>query len=60
MKLCITQFRMQSPDWLNITVKSTIYQVRMIILLSTSTNLSSIVSGTMKLETKEPLVWLIP
>ena len=59
MKLSITQFRMQSPDWLTITFKSIIYQVRMIILLSTSTNLSSIVSETMKLETKEPLVWLI-
>ena len=59
MKLSITQFRMQSPDWLNITFESIIYQVRMIILLSTSTNLSSIVSETMKLETKEPLVWLI-
>ena len=23
--LCIMQFRMQSPEWLNITVKSTIY-----------------------------------
>ena len=41
MKLCITQARMQSPDWLNITVKSTLYQVRMIILLSTSTNSKS-------------------
>ena len=60
MKLSITQFRMQSPDWLTITFESTIYQFRMIILLSTSTNLSSIVSGTMKLETKESLVWLIP
>ena len=59
MKLSITQFRMQSPDWLTITFESIIYQVRMIILLSTSTNLSSIVSETMKLETKEPLVWLI-
>ena len=59
MKLSITQFRMQSPDWLNITFESIIYQVRMIILLSTSTNPSSIVSETMKLETKEPLVWLI-
>ena len=59
IQLCIVQFRMQSPDWLNITVKSTICQVRMIIMLSTSTNLSSIVSGTMKLETREPLVWLI-
>ena len=59
MKLSITQFRMQSPDWLTITFESIIYQVRMITLLSTSTNLSSIVSGTMKLETREPLVWLI-
>ena len=59
MKLSITQFRMQSPDWLNITFESIIYQVRMIILLSTSTNPSSIVSETIKLETKEPLVWLI-
>ena len=40
MQLCIVQFRMPSPEWLNITVKSTICQVCMIILLSTSTNLS--------------------
>ena len=59
IQLCIMQFRMQSPEWLNITFESTICQVRMIILLSTSTSLSSIVSGTTKLETREPLIWLI-
>ena len=33
--VCIKQFRMPSLNWLNITGESTIYQVRMIILLST-------------------------
>ena len=37
MQLCIMQFRMQSPIWLNITVRSTVYQARVIILLNTST-----------------------
>ena len=60
IQLCIMQFRMQSPEWLNITFESTICQVCMIILLSTSINLSSIVSGTTKLETREPLVWVMP
>ena len=57
------QFRIPSPNWLNITVKSTIYQVCIVILLSTSPNarvLSSIVSRTMKLETRKLLYWLMP
>ena len=63
MQLCIKQFRMPSPNWLNITIKSTIYQVCMVILLSTSPNarvLSSVVSRTMKLETRKLLYWLMP
>ena len=51
MQLCIMDIRIQSPDWRIVTVNS-------IKLLSTSTStrvLSSIVSGTMKLETRELL-----